>query len=89
MEPRLIYDIIEYAMEDLKKIDPEILKEYCSIMNDKINSVKKQRFDEAVKFRDREREMDKKYPILKSYNTFICENIDWIIRDIKINNILE
>jgi hypothetical protein len=89
MVAKLISDNTENVMNDLKKIDPEILKEYISIRKQKLYVVKNQRFDESAKLRDREREMDRKYPILDEHKSFIFENMDWIIRDLKINDILE
>ena len=89
MAGKLIIDNSENIMMDLKKINPEFLKEYIFTKKQKFNVVKNQRYQEAAELRDREREIEREYPLLNEHREFIYENFDWILRDLKINDILE
>jgi hypothetical protein len=79
----------EEILKKLKTVNPEIIKELISIRNHKFIVVKNQRYAEAAELRDKERAILRKYDVLDEYSSYIYSNKEWILRDLKLNELLD
>jgi ATP-dependent Clp protease ATP-binding subunit ClpC len=72
---------------ELLKIPIEDVKKIVDIRNKKTDVIKRQKYEEAARLRDEERELETKYPILRE----VKSNDDLVIslRDRRIDDLLD
>ena len=71
---------------ELLKIPIEDVKKIVDIRNKKTDVIKRQKYEEAARLRDDERELETKYPILREVKSNDLVNI---LRDKKIDKLLD
>jgi hypothetical protein len=72
--------------EELLKIPIEDVKKIVDIRNKKTDVIQRQKYEEAARLRDEERELETKYPILREVKS---NDLVISLRDRKIDDLLD
>ena len=72
--------------DELLKIPIEYVKKIVDIRNKKTDVIKRQKYEEAARLRDEEKELETKYPILREVKS---NDLVISLRDRKIDDLLD
>jgi len=72
--------------DELLKIPIEDVKKIVDIRNKKTDVIKRQKYEEAARLRDEEKELETKYPILREVKS---NDLVISLRDRKIDDLLD
>jgi hypothetical protein len=72
--------------DELLKIPIEDIKKIVDIRNKKTDVIQRQKYEEAARLRDEERELETKYPILREVKS---NDLVISLRDRKIDDLLD